>query len=71
MLQIPLWKRVVILGICCLGIAFSFPNLFYNSVETHNDAAAEIEALGTSPEREVALNAWPSALPSSLSLIHI
>ena len=66
MLQIPLWKRVMILGVCIAGILFSFPNLFYSSVETHNDAAAEIEMLGTSPEREIALGEWPSALPSSL-----
>ena len=61
MLQIPLWKRIAILGICLLGIAFSFPNLFYNSVETHNDAVAEIEAEGTSPEREIASGTWPDS----------
>ena len=66
MLQIPLWKRIAILGICLLGIAFSFPNLFYNSVETHNDAVAEIEAEGTSPEREIAAGTWPDFLPNSL-----
>ena len=66
MLQIPLWKRVMILAVCLAGIVFSFPNLFYNSVETHNDAAAEIEMLGATPEREASLGAWPSALPSSL-----
>ena len=66
MLQIPLWKRVLILAICCLGIAFSFPNLFYTSVETHNDAVAEIEQFGTTSEREANAAAWPSFLPSSL-----
>ena len=66
MLQIPLWKRIAILGICLLGVAFSFPNLFYNSVETHNDAVAEIEAEGTSPEREIAAGTWPDFLPNSL-----
>ena len=54
MLQIPLWKRVMILGLCVLGILFSFPNVFYSAVETHNDAAVEIETLGTTPEREAA-----------------
>ena len=66
MLQIPLWKRVMILGLCVLGILFSFPNVFYSAVETHNDAAVEIETLGTTPEREAALATWPEILPSTL-----
>lgn len=66
MLQIPLWKRVLILAICAAGLAFSFPNGFYGTVETHNDAVADIERFGTTPEREADAAVWPSFLPSSL-----
>ena len=66
MLQIAAWKRVLIWAVCLAGILFSFPNAFYNRVETHNDALAEIEALGSTPEREEAAGAWPGFLPSSL-----
>jgi preprotein translocase subunit SecD len=66
MLQIPLWKRILILGVCVAGILFSFPNGFYSQVETHNDAVTEIERFGATPEREAALEAWPSFLPATL-----
>jgi preprotein translocase subunit SecD len=66
MLQIPLWKRVLILGVCFCGLLFSMPNFFYGAVETHNSAAIEIEQLGTTSEREADLAAWPSLLPSTL-----
>ncbi|NND20385.1 MAG: protein translocase subunit SecD [Silicimonas sp.] len=66
MLQIPLWKRVAILAVCLAGIMFAFPNAFYTSVERHNDAVAEIEVLGATPEREAAAAGWPSFLPSAL-----
>ena len=29
MLQIPLWRRILIWGICVAGLLFSLPNLFY------------------------------------------
>ena len=38
MLQFPLWKKLVIWGLCLLGIAAAAPNLFYDRVEQHNDA---------------------------------
>jgi preprotein translocase subunit SecD len=66
MLQIDLWKRVVILGVCALGLIFALPNAFYSRVEGHNDAVAAIEALGATPEREAAAGAWPEWMPSSL-----
>lgn len=66
MLQIPLWKRVVILGICVAGILFSFPNGFYGTVERYNDAVTEIEKFGSTPEREADATLWPSFLPSTL-----
>ena len=52
MLQIPLWKRVLILGVCVAGILFSFPNGFYGTVERHNNAVTAIENFGATPERE-------------------
>ena len=66
MLQIPLWKRVLILAVCAAGILFSFPNGFYGAVERHNDAAVKIDQFGATPEREAALAEWPSFLPSTL-----
>lgn len=68
MLQIPLWKRVIILGLCALGVMMTVPNLFYTQVETHNDAVAAVEAAGgvATPEQAAAVALWPSWLPSNL-----
>ena len=44
MLQIALWKRVLIWSVCALGLLMAVPNGFYTRVETHNDAVASIEA---------------------------
>ena len=44
MLQIPLWKRIVIWGVVVIGLLFAMPNAFYTRVETHNDAVAVLEA---------------------------
>ncbi|SMX22399.1 protein translocase subunit SecD [Boseongicola aestuarii] len=66
MLQIAAWKRFTIWAVCLMGLLLAFPNGFYSRVEMHNDAVAEIEALGSTPEREEAAALWPSFLPSSL-----
>jgi preprotein translocase subunit SecD len=66
MLQIAAWKRFAIWAVCLLGMLLAFPNGFYSRVEQHNDAMAEIEALGSTPEREEAAGSWPSFLPSTL-----
>ncbi|WP_421703564.1 protein translocase subunit SecD [Aliiroseovarius sp.] len=66
MLQISLWKRLVIWGLVLLGLAFALPNAFYTRVEGHNDAVLEIEALGSTAEREAIAGAWPTWMPSSL-----
>lgn len=67
MLQIDRWKRVLIFGICLLGLAYAMPNAFYTRVEAHNDAVARIEATGvTTPELSEARDGWPGWLPSSL-----
>lgn len=66
MLHIPLWKRLAIWSLVALGLWFAMPNAFYGRVETHNDAAAEIEALGATPEREAAKAGWPDWLPATI-----
>ena len=68
MLQIPMWKRIVIWSLCVAGLLFAMPNLFYSRVEGHNDAAKAIEAAGGVPntQQEYALAAWPEFLPSAL-----
>lgn len=67
MLQIDRWKRILIIGICVLGLAYAMPNLFYKRVEAHNDAIASIEKTGvTTPEDEAARAGWPNWLPNGL-----
>ena len=67
MLHTPLWKRLIILAICGWGIVAAAPNLFYTTVEAHNDAAAAIEKAGFASETDqAALDQWPNALPSAL-----
>lgn len=67
MLQIDRWKRILIVGLCVIGIGFAVPNLFYQRVESHNDAVAEIERSGVeTPELAAARDAWPGWLPSSV-----
>ena len=66
MLQIDLWKRVLIWAVCAVGLLLAMPNAFYNRVETHNDAVTAIEVQGETPELVRKSGAWPSFLPSSL-----
>jgi preprotein translocase subunit SecD len=68
MLQIPLWKRVLIWSLCALGVMLTLPNLFYSRVEGHNDALAAVEMAGgvATAEQQAAIDAWPSWMPSSL-----
>ena len=56
MLQIALWKRVIIWMLCIGGLLIALPNAFYSRVETFNDA----KLLNESSDK------WPSFLPSSL-----
>ena len=51
MLQIDLWKRVVIWALVALGLFMALPNVFYPRVETYNDATALIERGATPAER--------------------
>jgi len=67
MLQIPLWNRILIVLTLLAGLSFAMPNIFYERVERHNDAAAAIEATGATTDalaEDLAL--WPSFLPSTL-----
>lgn len=66
MLQISAWKRILILGLVLVGLLYALPNAFYTRVEQHNDALAEIEKMGATPEREAAAADWPGWAPSSL-----
>jgi preprotein translocase subunit SecD len=67
MLFTPLWKRILIWGVVALGIAGAVPNLFYTTVELHNDAmAAEVAGATLTPEQLAAKAGWPEVLPSAL-----
>ncbi|WP_439142532.1 protein translocase subunit SecD [Planktotalea sp.] len=66
MLQIDLWKRVVIWALCALGLLLAVPNAFYSKVEQHNDGLAAIEVSGNSPERDAMVALWPTFMPSGL-----
>ncbi len=71
MIQIDLWKRVMIVLTVVLGLLLAFPNAFYSTVELSNDAEAEIatfEAFGQTadPEVQSAADAWPTWMPSGL-----
>ncbi len=66
MLRIDLWKRVLIWGICTLGVLLAMPNAFYSRVEMHNDAVAAIEKGASADGLAEQAAAWPSFLPSGL-----
>lgn len=66
MLQIDLWKRMLIWGLVALGLFLALPNAFYTRVETHNDAVAAIEA-GSEDEQAIEnAGLWPGWMPSGL-----
>ena len=66
MLQIDLWKRVLIWLTCVVGLLLATPNAFYPRVEAHNDALAAMEFGELNDALEEAVAAWPSFLPSRL-----
>ncbi len=67
MANYPFWKRLLVIGICLIGLIVMLPNLFYARVEHANDARKAV-ASGTAatPEMQQAMAAWPSFLPSRL-----
>ncbi|EKE43538.1 protein-export membrane protein SecD [Oceaniovalibus guishaninsula JLT2003] len=66
MLQIPLWRRLLIWGVVALGVVLALPNAFYSRVEQANDARISIERNGATPEAMMAAERWPAWLPSGL-----
>ena len=66
MLQIDLWKRLLIWTTVAVGLMLALPNTFYPRVEQHNDAVAAIEVQGETPELLEQASGWPSFLPSGL-----
>ncbi|MEM6587258.1 MAG: protein translocase subunit SecD [Pseudomonadota bacterium] len=66
MLQIPLWKRVMIWGLVVLGLLLASPNGFYTTVEQSNDAAQAIELGEDTADNRALVEQWPGWMPSSL-----
>ena len=66
MLQIDTWKRVLIWLVCVAGLLAALPNAFYTRVEQSNDAWAQIEVEGETPERLTVAEQWPEWMPSGL-----
>ena len=44
MIFVPLWQRLLVALAVVAGILFALPNVFYERVERHNDAMAQVEA---------------------------
>ena len=63
MLQIDLWKRILIWGCCALGLILALPNGFYSRVEGYSDAQQAV-LLGAAEDPNAP--SWPGFLPSSL-----
>jgi preprotein translocase subunit SecD len=66
MLNFPLWKKLLIIGVSVLGILIALPNAFYGRVERANDARAAIAAGEATPEALADAALWPRWLPSRL-----
>ena len=66
MMHIPTWRRVLIWLVCLGGLFFALPNLFYDRVETANDARAVIETGQTDAELQADAGLWPEWMPSGL-----
>ena len=67
MLQVSVFRHVLIWGICAIGMVIAMPNAFYSRVELANDARVALET-GAAPteELETRANSWPTFLPSAL-----
>lgn len=68
MLHIPIWKRIIIWGLCATALIFAMPNLFYDRVERYSDAERMVEMAGeiATDEQAADLGLWPSWLPSTI-----
>jgi preprotein translocase subunit SecD len=66
-MHMPLWKRVMLWGLCVLALSMALPNVFYSRVERHNDAIAKIEKNGAvTPELAADRALWPDWMPSQI-----
>ncbi|MBS0564690.1 MAG: protein translocase subunit SecD, partial [Proteobacteria bacterium] len=65
-MQIALWKRIVIWGLCALALFYASPNFFYPRVERHNDAVERIAKTGETPALAADRAAWPAWAPSRI-----
>ncbi len=66
-MHMPLWKRVIIWGLCAAAVLVALPNVFYSRAEQHNDAVAAVEKSGVeTPDLVAARAMWPSWLPSKI-----
>ncbi len=66
MLQIDLWKRILIWLTCAVGLWLAMPNAFYTNVERHNDAVQAIELGADTSENRADQGLWPDWMPSGL-----
>ena len=67
MLQFSLSKKILIWGLCALGILMAVPNLNYSKVEQSNDAEALLAAgVPATDALTQAAGQWPSWMPSGL-----
>jgi len=66
-MQLPLWNRILIWGLCLAALIFAAPNVFYSRVERHNDAVLKLERGAVETPELVADRAmWPDWLPSRI-----
>ena len=65
-MQIALWKRIVIWGLCALALIYAAPNFDYSRVERHNDAVLKIAKTGETPELAADRALWPDWAPSQI-----
>ncbi len=66
MLQFSFAKKLLIWGLCAVGVLFAVPNAFYTRVEQANDARAQMASGAGDPDVLAKAERWPSFLPSYL-----
>ena len=68
MLFFPLWKRMLVIGICLAGLAFSMPNLFYDHADSAARAEDALAAIGLDIEKLPAITDRASAAAAEVAL---
>ncbi|WP_299129574.1 protein translocase subunit SecD [uncultured Amaricoccus sp.] len=67
MSHFPLWKKLLVIAICAIGVLIALPNMFYDRVERSNDAVTALERdAAETPELAAERALWPRWLPSDL-----